>query len=178
MRKYSNDEIKQFLIDKKYGGRRLSPLMDEQELDFVSGIISKIIKHSPKEINPSQYSSYDEKPHQYVDQAYWRPIEDFLIEHGLYMEVYDIPCPYCKKPFVTDKVEFTAVDLPNHKNCINCQRTFDVYETSPGLFGIPTGYLDYLENVTKLVKVEYPGKVTLEELEAWRAETKKKYPGF
>jgi len=178
MEKHSLEQIKKFLVDKKYGGRRLRPLMDQDEVEFVAGIISRILEKRPKELVSGNYVEYDLDEHPYVDPAYFKPIEEFLTKNAFYLEVYNIPCPFCKKPFVTDSEDYNFVDMSKATKCQHCQKEFDLFETHPGVLGIPTSYLDSLDDVTKLV-CDLPKRfLSSEELEEIKRDVEKKYPGF
>lgn len=146
------EHIKKFLRENKYAGRRLRPLMDEKEINFVALVISKILEDSPDEISSYEFSKYDKDEHPFVDQAYFKPISDYLTVFGNYMSVYNIPCPSCKKAFIKDNIPVQDVSLENEKKCNSCGHEFDLFETQPGVLGIPTSYLDFLDEITKLVK--------------------------
>jgi hypothetical protein len=84
------EKIKQFLIDRKYEGRRLRPLMDEKEVNFVARVIQNILNQKPNTIREYEYSNFDpdEKEHPYVDMAYYTPIVDYLTENNYYTMVF------------------------------------------------------------------------------------------
>ena len=84
------EHIKKFLRENKYAGRRLRPLMDEKEINFVSLVISKILEDSPDEISSHEFSKYDKDEHPFVDQAYFKPIADYLTVFGNYMSVWHL----------------------------------------------------------------------------------------
>ena len=147
------EHIKKFLRENKYEGRRLRPLMDEREIDFVSIVINTILEKNPKEIFPYQYSDFDPDKDKYVDHAYYRPIEDYLVAFGNYDIVYDIQCPHCRGKFISDKIPSSKISLKEEKKCANCGNAFDLFETNPGLFDIPTSYLDSFDSITKLIYV-------------------------
>lgn len=145
------NEIKQFLIDNNYEERRCSPSMDLKELELVSSLISNIINSKEVEISTFDYNRFNQE--EYVDMAYYKPIEDFLIKNNFYKKVGSLECNSCKNNYFDESIEFKDLNFKNIKKCHHCEFKIDFYRKDNYLFGQKIAYIDSLDFISKLVKI-------------------------